>query len=314
MQVSKTYSFKQQCERSDARLREKLGLEKLILPKEETTPLPVFDEDGDEVKCETKFENQVNDEDQNFPKLDEIFEEEEEDDEEIMESIDNHLDDFGASDIDSDDEPLVQSERKKLDIKLEDGCVVNVLEAQEVFDELMLDTIKGIERKIHTCHICTKSFNRSSHLTRHLRVHSGSKPFICMICSKGFMREDLLIRHQIIHTAHIIKQEELDMNIHLGLGDGVSDFNCTYCDKVFLKKESLASHMRTHRNIKRKILSCEICSKQFTKPSQLTRHVKIHASIKPHNCQLCGKGFARGKFHKYYTNWTSFNLVVLGFR
>lgn len=45
------------------------------------------------------------------------------------------------------------------------------------------------------CSVCPRSFARNHDLHRHMRVHTGDKPYVCPCCSKGFARTDALKRH-----------------------------------------------------------------------------------------------------------------------
>ncbi|KAJ5563943.1 hypothetical protein N7513_000185 [Penicillium frequentans] len=51
------------------------------------------------------------------------------------------------------------------------------------------------------CRYCHEKFNRREHLDRHLRRHSGARPYPCPICSRAFSRQDTLTRHLMTHGA-----------------------------------------------------------------------------------------------------------------
>ncbi|OUM54109.1 hypothetical protein BVG19_g3459 [[Candida] boidinii] len=48
---------------------------------------------------------------------------------------------------------------------------------------------------------CTMSFTRSEHLARHIRKHTGERPFKCQHCSRRFSRLDNLRQHR--QTVHV---------------------------------------------------------------------------------------------------------------
>ncbi|KAK5697728.1 hypothetical protein LTR17_023845 [Elasticomyces elasticus] len=57
----------------------------------------------------------------------------------------------------------------------------------------------------HQCYLCSRTYERADHLTRHLKSHDNERTYRCPECGKGFNRADLLNRH---HAAHSVKAGE----------------------------------------------------------------------------------------------------------
>ncbi|XP_029974374.1 zinc finger and SCAN domain-containing protein 2-like [Salarias fasciatus] len=157
----------------------------------------------------------------------------------------------------------------------------------------------GLSGKI-ICEICGKSYIRRSELMRHMRSHTGEKPYSCETCGKSFSLQGNLLVHRRTHTGEkpyscTICGKSFSQQSHL-LGHirthtGEKPYSCTICGKSFSKQSTFVGHMRTHTG--EKPYSCRLCGKSFGQQSHLAGHMRTHTGERPYSCETCGKGFSQ---------------------
>ncbi|XP_018333476.1 zinc finger protein 239-like [Agrilus planipennis] len=158
--------------------------------------------------------------------------------------------------------------------------------------------------RIHTgekpfqCRTCNKKFTQQSNLWKHMKIHSGIKPFECEFCKKTFSQRANMQKHMIIHFGikpfqccvcekSFTQQANLDK--HMFLHTGEKPFQCVYCSKKFAQRINMIKHQNFHLGLKP--YSCSICGNSFTQQSNLKKHIQVHTQVKNFNCHKCGKGY-----------------------
>uniref|UniRef100_A0A8C5P1J0 Zinc finger protein 236 n=1 Tax=Jaculus jaculus TaxID=51337 RepID=A0A8C5P1J0_JACJA len=110
------------------------------------------------------------------------------------------------------------------------------------------------------CTYCPKSFKKPSDLVRHVRIHTGEKPYKCDECGKSFTVKSTLDCHVKTHT-------------------GQKLFSCHVCSNAFSTKGSLKVHMRLHTGAKP--FKCPHCELRFRTSGRRKTHMQFHYKPDP---------------------------------
>ncbi|CAC5368653.1 KRAB [Mytilus coruscus] len=81
--------------------------------------------------------------------------------------------------------------------------------------------------KMHECKDCGRLLATKERFRRHVRIHTGERPFGCEICGKRFAENGNLKAHMKIHNDD-------------------KQFECTYCSKKFIHNRTLRKHRLIH--------------------------------------------------------------------
>lgn len=139
------------------------------------------------------------------------------------------------------------------------------------------------------CAKCGKGFRSRFHLSEHMNVHDGNRPYTCEVCGKCFHKKIQLRQHGSAHS-------------------GTQPYNCPVCGVKFNRRGNMTQHMKRHTQERK--YTCRVCGVSFPTLGAVLNHRKKHSEVEVQKstqlpspaedpdqvafkCSICGKLLAK---------------------
>ncbi|KAM4842374.1 transcriptional repressor CTCFL isoform 2-T2 [Thomomys bottae] len=132
------------------------------------------------------------------------------------------------------------------------------------------------------CHLCSYASKDTYKLKRHMRTHSGEKPYECHICHARFTQSGTM-------KMHVVQKHSENAPRH----------QCPHCATLIARKSDLRVHLRNLHGYSATEIRCRHCPATFHERYALLQHQKSHRDEKRFKCQHCDYACKQHNMHRH---------------
>lgn len=209
----------------------------------------------------------------------------------------------------SDTTCITQSDHKELEqegtIIIHNDQEVVLVEDYQTFSENNVNSTSDSSpvysdrtKKKHACPVVNCKFTTPypKDMVRHMRKHTGERPYQCESCKRTYSRIDKLRAHQHIHfgekchKCQVCDYATVDkgsLKKHMRIHNDERPFKCQICPYRSKRSCHLTVHLRTHTGDHPFVCIYESCMSAFKTSSDLKRHIRMHTGERPYACDIC---------------------------
>lgn len=111
----------------------------------------------------------------------------------LFPSQNNNCDD---DEVDDGDDEIIEESYSDPSLPMRESIPINPFKSVQFNKEYYGRSKTRILLKKHICPVCGKRCLKKSDLERHVRVHTGERPFRCIVCGNTFSQKHNLFLHR----------------------------------------------------------------------------------------------------------------------